>query len=101
MGIYHKQVTDGAHYSGNSSVLMLDPRYRKDLQLLWSDQLDAQMPDIEDGGMTGRSRASSMDSTLSGYSVCSEQPMQLFNLRVELNNSMKNYALGNEVELGT
>lgn len=40
-----------------------------------------------------RSRAISMDSYTSTYSLSSEQPMQLFNLSVLLNNSMKNYAL--------
>ena len=34
-----------------------------------------------------------MDSHTSSYSLSSEQPMQLFNLSVLLNNSMKNYAL--------
>jgi len=52
------------------------------------------LPEIESGSVVGRrSRASSMDSTLSSYTMASEQPAQLYNLRVELNNSMKNYAI--------
>ena len=42
MGIYHRQVTDGAHYSGNTSVLMLDPKFRNDLQALYSDYMEPQ-----------------------------------------------------------
>ena len=65
--------------------------------MLYSDYAEPQvhvLPEIEAGSMVGRrSRAISMDSQMSSYSLTSEQPMQLFNLSVLLNNSMKNYAL--------
>ena len=40
MGIYHKLVTEGAQMSGNSSVLVLDPKFRADLQMLYSVKLE-------------------------------------------------------------
>ena len=40
MGIYPSQITDGAQISGNSSVLLLDPKYTSDLQMLYKVNLD-------------------------------------------------------------
>ena len=37
MGIYPKEVTDGASVSGNSSVLLIDPKFKHDLKTLYED----------------------------------------------------------------
>ena len=39
MGIYPKEITDGAQSTGNSNVLLLDPKYKQDLQKLYTNNL--------------------------------------------------------------
>ena len=62
MGIYHDQITHGAYSSGNSNVLLLDPKYTTDLQTLYRDYIDEAQP----GAMVTRSRATSFNSTAPG-----------------------------------
>ena len=39
MGIYPKQITDGAQSTGNSNVLLLDPKYTSDLAKLYTEYM--------------------------------------------------------------
>ena len=39
MGIYPKEITDGAQSTGNSNVLLLERKYTQDLQKLYTDYL--------------------------------------------------------------
>ena len=39
MGIYPKEITDEAQSTGNSNVLLLYPKYKQDLQKLYTDCL--------------------------------------------------------------
>ena len=39
MGIYPKEITDGALSTGNTNVLVLEPKYTSDFQKLYADYL--------------------------------------------------------------
>ena len=80
---------------------MLDPKFRSDLQVLYSDYMDPQeptLPEIEANRPERRSRASSLDSTLSTNSLTGRLDNKLYNLRVELNDSIDFYSVGGEPE---